>query len=237
MLPHGVPTLPGCLQKPVRALAIRFFPQARRAQKRGTPQGHARPRHVGPHGENRRRVSGGGPPRGIEPLSGDPQSPILTTIRRGPPVRVPTAPLASPGCAGAVYARARERPGIPIDILPPRPRASARAGRHTEPPRGAAVAGLLEPPYRPPHSLLATVAPYPALDRPEQPGNPCVSCAPSLRSYPYNDNGKQHNVTSAHINHDFSPGGQVLLRVHGSKGQAVSSMNMPAARSSHFAWS
>jgi len=150
---------------------------------------------------------------------------------------VPTAPLASLGCAGALYTRVQERPGIPIDILPPHTSASARAGRHTEPPRGAAVAGLLEPPYRPPHSLLATVAPYPALDRPEQPGNPCVSCAPSLRSYPYNDNGKQHNVTSAHINHDFSPGGQVLLRVHGSKGQAVSSINMPAARSSHFAWS
>jgi len=56
---------------------------------------------------------------------------------------------------------ARRRGRAPIGILPPRPRASARAGRHTEPPRGAAAARLLEPPYRPPHSLLATVAPYP----------------------------------------------------------------------------
>ena len=131
----------------------------------------------------------------------------------------------------------RERLGIPIDILPPRPRASARAGRHTEPPRGAAVAGLLEPPYRLPHSPLATAAPYLALDKPEQPSNPCVGCAPSLRSCPYNDNGKQHNVTSAHSNHDFLPGEKVLLRVHGSKGQAVSSMNMSAARSSHISGS
>ena len=159
--------MPGRSLEPARALAIGFFPQARRAQKRGAPQGHARPRHVGPHGENRRRVSGGGPPRGIEPLSGDPQSPILTTIRRGPPVRVPTAPLASLGCADAVYARAQARAGAHRHITPTPPRLRQGRPTHGAAPRcggGEITRTAVPAPSFPPGHGGA----IPSLDRPEQ---------------------------------------------------------------------